>query len=146
MRRNTIRAAVYAPPPDDPPLPTLDDLPGEQRGILRLRYLRLFRARAALHRRQLQHCYSLARNEPRHHHDLTAREFQGIVMDVRIVHLDLAETGHAMRDARPAEHAERTVKLDVVIESELGAGEQADRHIGLANFGKAPRDRFHEIG
>ena len=51
-----------------------------------------------------------------------------------------------MRGVSAAEYAESAVELYVVIESELGPGEQADRHIGLTNFGKAPRDRYCEIG
>jgi hypothetical protein len=44
-------------------------------------------------------------------------------MDVRVVHIDLAESGYAMLDPCFAEHAEGSVKLDLVIESDLGARE-----------------------
>jgi len=65
---------------------------------------------------------------------------------VRVVHIDLAESGYAMLDPCLAEHAEGAVKLDLVIESELGAREQADRHVGMTDFGEAACDRLHEIG
>ena len=67
-------------------------------------------------------------------------------MDVWIVHVDLAESSRAMLDPRLAKHAEGTVELDLIVESELGAREQADRYIGLTNLGKSARDRLHEIG
>ena len=63
----------------------------EQRGTLRLRRLRFCGASAILRRRQLQHCCGLSGHEPRHQHDLAAGEFQRIVMDVGVVHIDLAE-------------------------------------------------------
>jgi len=119
---------------------------GEQRWFARLYRLRLFRAAAALCGRQLQHCCGLAGHEAGHQHDLAARELQSIVMDMRVVHIDLAEAGYAMADARSAEHTESAVELDVVVESDLRPGEQADRHIRLTDFGKAPRDRLYEIG
>src|SRR5690349_7207761 len=68
------------------------------------------------------------------------------MMHVRVVHIDLAESGYAMLDPRFAKHAEGTVKLDFAVEGELGAREQADRHVGLTDFGKAACDRLHEIG
>ena len=96
--------------------------------------------------RQLQHRCGLTGNQPRHHHNLSAGKFQRVMMDVRVIHIDLAESGDAMLDPRFAEHAEGAVKLDVVVEGELGAREQADRHIGLTDFGKAAGDRLHKIG
>jgi hypothetical protein len=44
-----------------------------------------------------------------------------------------------------AEYPESAVELYVVIESKLGSREQADRHVGLTDFGKTPRDRYREI-
>jgi hypothetical protein len=67
-------------------------------------------------------------------------------MDMRIVHVHLAKTGHAMFDARFAKHAESTVILDVIIESDFGAWEQADRYVGMTDFGKAACNRLNEIG
>ena len=36
--------------------------------------------------------------------------------------------------------------MDVIIESDFGAGEQADHHIGMTDFGKAARNRLNEVG
>jgi len=66
-------------------------------------------------------------------------------MDVGVVHIDLAEACHAMGGVSFAEYPESAVELYVVIESKLGPREQADRHIGLTDFGKTPADRFREI-
>src|SRR5262249_20646053 len=64
----------------------------------------------------------------------------------RVVHVHLAETRHPMLDARFAEHAEGAVILDVIVESEFGAGQETHRNVGLADFGKTTRDRLYEIG
>src|SRR5262249_58884547 len=67
-------------------------------------------------------------------------------MHVRIVHVHLAEARHSILDARFAKHAESAVILDVVIEGDFGARQEAHRNVGLADFGKTTRDRLYEIG
>ncbi len=70
----------------------------------------------------------LAGDQPRHQHDPSIGKFQRVVMHARLVHVDLAEAGHARRHGF-ASHAEDVVELDVARERELGARQQADRHI-----------------
>ena len=114
--------------------------------MVRLRALLLLAAALMRGGRQLQHCCGLAGNQPRHHYDLAAGKFQRVMMDVRVVHIDLAESGHAMLNLGFAKHAEGAVELDLFVESELRAREQADRDVGLTDFGEAACDRLYEIG
>src|SRR5262249_58066143 len=88
----------------------------------------------------------LAGNQPRHNNNLPAGKFQRVMMDMRVIHVDLAESSHAVLDPCFAKHAEGAVKLDLVVESELSAREQADRDVGMTDFGEAACDRLHEIG
>jgi hypothetical protein len=147
MWRNTVSDGGSAPPPDDPPLlADVDGLPREQSRIARVFGLRDFGLALRFSGWQLQDSCRLAGHEARYQHDLPAGEFQRVMVDVGIVHIDLTESGHAMGDARPAEHAESAVELNVAVESELRTGKQADGHVGFTDFGKAARDRFDEIG
>ena len=67
-----------------------------EHGIAGLRSLLLLAAAVILRRsRQLQHRCGLAGNQPRHHHDLAIGEFQCVVMDIRPIHVDLAEPRHS---------------------------------------------------
>ena len=66
--------------------------------------------------RQLQHGGALARHQPGHHHDLATREFERVVMHMRVIHVDLAESGNFVLDASLAEQAEGAVVLDIVLE------------------------------
>src|ERR1041385_5962793 len=66
---------------------------GGEHGIVRLRRLLLLAVAVIMRRgRQLQHGCGLAGNQPRHHHDLTAGKFQRVMMDMWVIHIDLAET------------------------------------------------------
>ncbi len=94
----------------------------------------------------MQHGRGLVRNKSRHHHDLAARKFQRVMMDIRIVHVDLTAAGDVLFDPGPAEQAEGAVILHVVIESDLGAGKESHRHLRLADRAETARDRFDEIG
>jgi hypothetical protein len=53
--------------------------------------------------RQLQYGGALTGDQPRNHHDLSIREFERVVVDVRIVHVDLPESGNLVIHARSAE-------------------------------------------
>src|ERR1700722_1341267 len=97
-------------------------------------------------RRQLEHRRGLAWNKPRYHHDLATGKFERVVMNVRVVRVDLTEAGNPLIDAGPAEHRESAVISDIVVERDFGAGEQADRDFGLADFGKSAGDRLRKIG
>jgi hypothetical protein len=52
---------------------------------------------------------------------LAAREFERVVVDVRIVHVDLPESGNLVIHARSAERAESALILDVFIKSQFRA-------------------------
>ncbi len=56
--------------------------------------------------RHLQYGCALARRQPRDQDNLAAGKFERVVMDVRICHIDLAETGQLVLNARLAEQIE----------------------------------------
>jgi hypothetical protein len=94
---------------------------------------------------QLQHGRYLPGEQPRDQHDLAGREFQRIVVDMRIVHTDLPEPCDSLIYARLPEQAESAVIPNVIFECEFGAGNQAHSHVGLADSGEASRQRFRKI-
>ena len=89
-------------------------------GRTRLRTL-LRAAVIARGRRQLQYGRALTGDQPRDHHDLAAREFECVVMQVRVVHVDLPESGNFVVHARPAEQAESALVLDIFFKSQFRA-------------------------
>jgi hypothetical protein len=72
-------------------------------------------------RRQLQYDGALTGDWPRDLHGLAAREFERVVVDVRIVHVDLPESGNLEIHARSAERAESALVLDVRVKSQFRA-------------------------
>lgn len=86
--------------------------------------------------RQLQHRGSLARYQPVDLQNLSIWEFQRIVLNVRIVHIDLPEASDpvihtALAKARAQEaKTEGAVVLDVIVKREFRSGQQADCHLG----------------
>src|SRR5262249_21971530 len=84
-------------------------------------------------------------HQPRHQHDLAAGEFQRIVVHVALVLVDLPKAGDTRRDGAAAV-AEQIIELDVADEGELGARQQADRHVRLVRRCEAARDRVAETG
>src|ERR1700686_1857067 len=89
-------------------------------------------------RRHLQDGGALARCQPRDQNDLAARKLQRVMMDVRVFHVDLAETGDFVPDAGFAEQAESAVVSNTFLKCELGAGKQAQGRVGVAG-GSKPR-------
>src|ERR1700731_303657 len=83
-------------------------------------------------RRHLQHSGALARGQPRDQNDLAARKLQRVMMDVRVFHVDLAETGDFVPDAGFAEQTESAVVSNTFLKCELGAGKQAHGGVGIA--------------
>jgi len=73
-------------------------------------------------RRQLQHGRDLSGDQSCDHHDLAAREFERVVVDVRIVHIYLPEPCDLVIHARFPEKAARAIVLDVVLERQFRAG------------------------
>jgi hypothetical protein len=78
-------------------------------------------------RRQLQYGRALTGDQPRDHHDLSIREFEGVVMQVPVAHVDLPESGNLMIHARSAEQAESALVLDVFVKSQFRARKYRQR-------------------
>jgi hypothetical protein len=102
--------------------------------------------------RQLQHRSGLASDQLRELQNLPIWEFQRVVLNVRIIHIDLPEACHLVANTGLAKQAERTVVPDVVIERQFRSGQQANRDLGwtvmndelgtvLPDGGKATRAR-----
>src|SRR5262249_19159050 len=81
--------------------------------------------------RQLQYRSGLASRQLRELENLPIWEFQRIVLNVRIVDIDLPKAGDLVIHTRLAKKAEGAVVPDlVVVEGQFRSGQQADRHLG----------------
>jgi hypothetical protein len=80
-------------------------------------------------RRQLQHSCALAFAETGQQHDMPSGELKGIMVNVGLIHINLAETGDPFPDLPDGKETERRFAFDILLKRELGAGEQAHRHI-----------------
>ena len=89
--------------------------------------------------RQLQHCGGLASDQLRDLQNLPIWEFQRIVLNVRIVHIDLPKACVFVSHTGLATKAEGAVVLDIVFEGQFRSGQQADRHLGWTIM-------YHELG
>ena len=92
---------------------------------------------------QLQHCGTLALAQAREQHHLAVREFHSIVMGHGVVHVDLPEACEPLSDLLVRENAdaERRLAFDILVERNLGAGQQTDRNMRLPDRGEAAGDR-----
>jgi hypothetical protein len=100
--------------------------------------------------RKLQYRRALSFTQLSHQHDLAVREFEGVVMDMQQIHVHLPELRDLFletpdREAR-SETIERIVALDLLIEGDLGPGEEANCDVGLADLCETSRDRVAEVG
>src|SRR5262249_61284073 len=106
--------------------------------------------------RQLQHRCGLASGQLRDLQNLPIREFQRIVLNVRIVDIDLPKASNLVIHTGLTEKAESAVVPDIVVEGEFRSGQQADRHLGrtvmnykpgamLADRGKATMARSRKL-
>src|SRR5262245_19841290 len=95
--------------------------------------------------RQLQHGGLLPGHQLCQQHDVATGEFQGVVMRMPLMFLDLAEAGDASID-RPASIDMKVVEVDVALERDLCARHKADGDVGLAGRSKTASDRFTEAG
>src|SRR5262245_41078646 len=90
---------------------------------------------------KLQHGCKLALAQTGQGYDLPAREFERIVMSVRLIHIDLPEPGYRGFDLAEAqareEAAERMVDLDLIFERHLGAGQEAHCNVRLSDGSEA---------
>ena len=93
----------------------------------------------------MQHDRLLTGDQVRNHDNLAARKFKRIMMGVRIVWLDLPKSRNFVVHARFSGVTQGVVILDVVLERQLGTGEEADGHIGFSDGGKATGNCFREI-
>src|SRR5262249_53292558 len=67
-----------------------------------------------------------------------------IVMNVRIVHINLAKPCDPVIYTCLSEELQGAVMLDVILKRQLGAGKEADSDLGLADGGEATGDRFRK--
>jgi hypothetical protein len=79
---------------------------------------------------QLQYRSALPGDQPSELQNLPVWEFQRIVVEVRIVHLDLAKTRNLVLDTARAKKAEGAVVPDLVVEGQFRSGQETDRHVG----------------
>jgi hypothetical protein len=70
------------------------------------------------------------------------------VMSYGVLHIDLPKTREPMPDffVRQNPDAERRLEFDILVESDLGAGQQADRDMRLADSGETAGDGVIEFG
>ena len=90
--------------------------------------------------RQLQHGRVLSFAQMRQQHDFPVRKLKRIMMNVRLVLVDLSEHSHPMPELTPWAEHEATLALHLFLESKLCAGKQAYGHIGLADRSKTTRN------
>src|SRR5262249_31342336 len=97
--------------------------------------------------RQLQHRCVLTFIKPRDQHGLSVGEFKCIVMHVRLVRVQLPEAGNLVTNYLSADPVcgKATLKLDLLLERNLGAGKEAHRHVWFSPRGKTARDRVVEL-
>src|SRR5712691_5878875 len=107
---------------------------------------RLGRARRTLSGGQLQDGRALAFAQAREQHDLPVGEFQRIVVNAWLIEIDLPEARDALPDLPGRKNAERGLAFDIALECDLGAGQQAHRHVRFSNFREAAGDRVAELG
>src|SRR5829696_8780378 len=80
--------------------------------------------------RQLQDRGGLATDQLRDFQNLPIWKFQRIVLNVRIVHIDLPKTCDLVIHTSLAKKAEGALVLDIIVEGQFRSGQQADRHFG----------------
>ena len=72
----------------------------------------------------------MATDQLRDLQNLPIWEFQRIVLNVLIVHIDLPKACHLVIHTGLAKKAEGAVVPDIVVEGQFRSGQQADRHLG----------------
>src|SRR5262245_1486107 len=114
---------------------------GARRGL----HLLLCFARDARRGRQLQHGRPLAFAQTGDQHDLSIGEFQGVVMHVRAIHVELPESSHLiskLAELHPRQQAaKRMVALYLALECHFGAGKKTHCHIRLSDGSKTAREK-----
>src|SRR5690348_5566130 len=80
--------------------------------------------------RQLQHRSRLACDQLRELENLSIREFQRVVLNVWVIHIDLPKSCDLVVHTSIAKETKRAVVPDFVVKGQLRPGQQADRHLG----------------
>src|SRR5271169_2661969 len=76
--------------------------------------------------------------------DFSVGKLKGIMMNVRLVFVDLSEHSHPMPELTPWAEHQGSLALHLLLESKLCAGKQAYGHIRLVDRSKTTRNRFRE--
>jgi hypothetical protein len=87
--------------------------------------------RAACRRRQLQDRRALTLAQASQQHDLPAGELQRIVMNMRLIHIDLPEAGDLLLDPSNREETEGRLAFDIPLKCKLSAGKQANDNVRI---------------
>src|SRR5439155_18038528 len=111
-----------------PPLPL--DLISDDRGVARR-----LGCCGTLSGRQLDHGGVLSRAQAREQHDPPIREFQGVVVRMGVLQVDLAEPGDVSPELAQARQypAEGMIEFSLLLEHYLGTRKQADRDRRLSD-------------
>jgi hypothetical protein len=137
----------HCPPARPVAFEAMSPCSGRKRRLANGRPRLLLLRREMCGRRQLQHGRALALAQPGEQHHLPVREFQRIVVGHGVVQVDLPEAREPLSDLLVRQNADskRGLALDVLLECDLGAGEQANRHMRLADRGEAAGNGIAEL-
>ena len=80
--------------------------------------------------RQLQNRSGLASDQLLDLQNLPIWEFQRVVLNMRVVHVDLPEACDLVIHTRLAKKAEGPIVPDILVKGQLRSGQQADRNPG----------------
>jgi hypothetical protein len=84
-------------------------------------------------RRQLQHRRALSLAETGHKYDLPVWELERIMVHVRLMRINLPETGDPLLDPAHWQEAERRLAQNVLLECQFGTGHEANRDVAVVN-------------
>lgn len=82
---------------------------------------------------QLQHCRGLIRDKVGYHHNAPVRQFERVVVDVGILHVDLAKSRNLLTSAPLAEQEEWAFAANFFVERQFRPWTEADRNIGFTD-------------
>src|SRR5258708_16451075 len=96
-------------------------------------------------RRKLQHRSGLSDAKPCQQHHLSTRKFQCIVVFVGAVEIDLPEARDVLFQFPPFVQPERVVAFDILLKTQLGAGNQAHGPIRLPYPPETPAQQIPQL-
>jgi hypothetical protein len=94
---------------------------------------------------QLQDRRMLANAQARQQNHLAIREFQGIVVFVRVLKIDLPKARDVRPQFPPLVQAKRVIAFNISVKTQLGSRTQAHRHVRLTNGRKAAGKRVAKL-